>query len=273
MQKRLSQARHYVVRDLSLSFNEQLIMSNTAHGEGRPTQNIILYVTLLVALYSLCVSGLFKYASFHDMATPSMDSIVDVCKIVSLLSLTYIGGELAYHREQLDSVSFLRGSWFIKAFIRLIIPICVVALIVLLVKLAAGPFQLFGDVKLLPKPGQQIIYFSKLYGPFLAMLPIFAYAAVNAIIALSSHRAFKKIPLESKSKFYKNKQRCTQFFIFSNFTVIIPLSGVVVILSVTGNMFVEGPRDLFLSGALAVILFVSSVSAKAVEEYATVEAI
>jgi len=241
-------------------------MSRVANGTGQPTKNVFKYVVLVIFGYSVAVTG-YLFAAEYLEIEPKLSSIVDACKFVSFLSLLYIGGELAYHREQLASVELFRGLGFLTLFAKLIIPISAVIMGLIGLKIAIGAFKLFGDYHSFPPTGLVFYRTLEVYLPYAATFPIFAYSLLNAVAAFYPVKNAGELSVARKRELYTNKKRCVQFFVFSNLTVLVPLVGVLTLLFVSGNDGLSAERDTFLSGAVAVIILVSSIAAKAVEEY------
>ncbi len=239
-------------------------MSGIRKGTGQPTKNVMKYVLLVICIYAVSITGYF-FAADKLGAEPKLASIIDSCKVASLMSLLFLGGELAYHREQLDSVELFKGLTFMT---RLIVPISGFIMCLIVVKLCIEPFRLFGEYSKYPQLGVDFYGALSLYLPYAATFPVFAYSIINAIVAFRPVKDFGELSVERKRAVYRSKKRCVQFFVFSNLTVLVPLVGVFVLLFVSGHYGPTIERDAFLSGAVAVIILVSSIAAKAVEEYA-----
>jgi len=241
-------------------------MSKHTRGPGQPTYNIIRYVILLSACYAFAITGI-DWLAKSSGAHLSLNNVVDVCKTISLLSLIYVGGEMAWHREHFIELPILKHKRLVETCAKIIFLISVFVFLLLLAKTAVGTFKIFGDPKNFPSPGKWFYQVLAIYLPFAATTPILLYSVLNGYIAFSSEPSAEDLPMEQKVKFYRNKRRGVHFFIFSNLSVLVPLAGVILLLFLQKYHADIEVRDTFLSGAIAVVLLVSSICAKAVEEY------
>lgn len=239
---------------------------STTKEVGQPTYNILRYIFLLTTVYALAITGFNLLSQELDIRL-SLNSIVDVCKVVSMLSLVYVGGEMAWHREQFAELPITKGrKWFMRA-AKGIFTISVVIFAVLLFKIVVSVLEIFGQPSDFPEYGK-IVYSSMTVAvPFLALFPLFAYSLLNAILAFIPGRGVDNYSVKQKKAYYRSKQKGKQFFVYSNLSVVVPLLGIAVILTMGSFHSGISERDTFLSGAVAVVLMVSSICAKAVEEY------
>lgn len=197
----------------------------------------------------------------------TLDQAIDVCKLVSLGLLIWAGGEIL---EGIKESGGVHGTSAFRPIInanRVVLFLSYVIGAILFAKIIFSNGLIFSGGVSFSAAGQD--YFRPLLekAKYLSMAPVFLYALMNLYIAVRLNTNTTQ-PSQAFAWEQQMKAKSLYFFIFSNLSVCIPL---ILVLALTNVSFamnaLQADKNLFLSGAVAVVILVSAISSKAVEEY------
>ena len=203
---------------------------------------------------------------------PKLNGIVDLCKVISLMFVIYIGGEMAWHREEQDRLPPVKGRHKVIKYAEFLHKASWFLWVLLLIKVIAMNLQAFGPPEGFNSFGYLIHVAMKYVLPILALAPFLGYCCLNGYIAFAKTQDTEDFSREQKISFFSTRYKATKFFMYSNLSVLVPLIIFSAVLLFGFQENIE-ERNTFLSGVVGVVLFVSSICAKAVEEYNAAEGI
>ncbi|SNS23516.1 hypothetical protein [Antarctobacter heliothermus] len=232
-----------------------------------PTVRIFIYTIVWLLRYGVLLLGV-HWLNGQRGAGISLTGIVDLCKGLSLWALVMSGGDIWHHQLSLAERTNSRFLMLVGVVNRGVVWVSGALAILVFCKVFAFKTDMFNFEKLTaPSLGFWVESFLKGGFVYCTMIPIFAYAILNSILA------FYPLPksgvaTEVISDFEYGRRKSLLLLVYSNLTVVIPLIFVIAAVnmsSIDGISMIT--KDVFLSGAMAVIIMASAISAKAVELY------
>lgn len=233
-------------------------------GRGQPTLNIMLYIGISIMSYSAAIFA-FLILNYLNGTIASLTQIIDLCKIVSIGSVIAAGGEILENIRKMEH----GVPGYVVRINSIILKISMFIFALLVIKLFVFSNLLISEVdkQNLSTVGKTTYRIMSSTMVYFAMFPIFAYSILNGFVAYFGPTS---TPVAEENIVWAERlrEKSLHFFIYSNMTVSVPLIGLIVLVNTEFSLDVpKDHRDLFLGGAVAVVLLVSGISAKAVEEY------
>jgi len=102
---------------------------------------------------------------------------------------------------------------------------------------------------------------------FFTAVPIIGYALIDLFISMYGAKDFRGNSEDIRKARANEKKMARNFFIYADLPALLPLSLVIVLILGDFVHFEHYHRDLFLSGAMAIIIMSSSICSLAVQMY------
>ena len=230
----------------------------------RNIKEIIYFCIFLLCVYVLVIQ---IRSAFGET---TITSVVDACKIVSLLAILIVGYELRSHIKDQQKK--------IKPWNDRILIITALAVFALIVK---GTIETLIQIGYISKRSADEIYTkaNEWWVPeaiwILSIAPIFLFALLDLYIAARGASEIdyatgelserKKKALENDIE--KEKHMAARLFAYSDLPAVIPLVFVLYFLNLSHFKPATGDAELFLSGAMAIIILSHSLCGKAVSVF------
>lgn len=218
----------------------------------QPLKRLVWFVAMILAGY-LAVLGLIGVFGTEYAFTLTLPKAVDLAKFASLFALVIVGGELALHGSR-------TGGIFVANIFALVVSVLV--LIVVALKLVFH-LDFMHEVLGTNVSAKSFEYTLKRWSAYLSAAPLLIYLILNVTILLGGARWLGAEP--------NTKQRQKAFLItaVSHIAITVPLFAIVALVNMDSlglmpRVEIE-TRDLFLGGAMAMAIFSSAFSTKAVE--------
>lgn len=229
-------------------------------GKKQPMNAVLLFCVMLITGYGLLI-GIFKHLCEVEGVQPTLNNIVEVCKLGSLITILAVGGELILNSKYHPN--------FLKRANKVILAISAIITVLIALKIFVYSVPiLFADIEY-TSYGRIFNDLLKSYGTYIAALPMMMFAFANFL-------SFRVDPGEfatnqkGRNAALEERSRVRKIFAVADLSAVVPILCLMVILFYPSFVFDDASeKEIFLNGALAVVILSASISRKAAEEYLT----
>ncbi|MBV1865789.1 MAG: hypothetical protein KUG74_15320 [Rhodobacteraceae bacterium] len=215
-----------------------------------PFAKVIVASIALSFLYALVVT--FRLA----IGTPSLIDVVDSCKLASLAMVLIVNGHIAHGID--------RNQGIVVFFNYVVLFFTLIATIFLALKI-------FGIGTTPPSMDAEWIeakfYFLQKNLVFFTAIPIVGYSLIDLFISLFGAKNFRGDTEDIRKDRGNEKRMARNFFVYADLPALLPLALAMIFILGRFTHFDQYDRDLFLSGAMAIIILSSSICSLAVQMY------
>ncbi|WP_299372752.1 hypothetical protein [uncultured Tateyamaria sp.] len=228
----------------------------------QPSVKVAFYAVISALGYGLAVSAYFTIVSAMG-GEATLSGAVDVMKLASFSVILWAGGEFVWREQDLSSLSPFVSDTVFRNIRRLLLALVVFVLVGMVVK-----FGISKGIVLLSDAWKDtwISWFLDAL-PYLATFPIFSYAIFHFAIAVSRPKNFGSMSSREVQSIWRMKKAASRYCVISSLPAIVSLAWLFCLLSLENFDASKYDKNLFLSGAIVVVLITGSITAKAVEEY------